>query len=591
MRLRRGTRHGSGSALLDTAVPRADVLADVAAVHLSAELRPVRLGDRSRCLRPVGQTTRRVKRARKIERTGRARVDAQPARAAVEVERRRRLELAVADERPEHNPGAVPPRDQHRVLAVEADAAPRRGLAVDVLVRVDEHAVLPAKALPELLELRAKLGVPVVPRVTRQASVTRRAIGLVGVVAERRRHDGACVRQQRLRMTRLLWPRHRELHVREEALRATLADVTLGALVRQRGRCADDVEAELLAESLQICGCHADSLPCVKAVRIHEDGGPDVLVLEDVPDPLAAAGQVLIRLHASALNHLDVWIRKGLPSVPKPRILGADGAGVVEALGEGVSGFELGQRVVINPGVEAGDGVIHVIGEHGDGTNAELIAVRATNVYPIPDDLSFEDAAAFPLVFETAYRMLVTRAHLQEGEWVLLWGIGSGVSTAGLAIARALGARTIVTSSSDAKLERARELGADVVVNHADGDVKAAVKEATGGHGADLVVDHVGEATWRTSLDVAAREGRIVVCGATSGPNPPAALHRLWWKQLTVLGSTMGTKADFEAAFELVTSGRAKPVVDEVVPLSEIRAAHARLEAGEQLGKIVLTIQ
>ena len=329
----------------------------------------------------------------------------------------------------------------------------------------------------------------------------------------------------------------------------------------------------------------------MKAVRIHEDGGPDVLVLEDVPDPVATAGQVLIRLHASALNHLDVWIRKGLPSVPKPRILGADGAGVVEALGEGVSGFELGQRVVINPGVEAGDGVIHVIGEHGDGTNAELIAVRATNVYPIPDDLSFEDAAAFPLVFETAYRMLVTRAHLQEGEWVLLWGIGSGVSTAGLAIARALGARTIVTSSSDAKLERARELGADVVVNHADGDVKAAVKEATGGHGADIVVDHVGEATWRTSLDVAAREGRIVVCGATSGPNPPAALHRLWWKQLTVLGSTMGTKADFEAAFELVTSGRAKPVVDEVVPLSEIRAAHARLEAGEQLGKIVLTIQ
>jgi NADPH:quinone reductase-like Zn-dependent oxidoreductase len=328
----------------------------------------------------------------------------------------------------------------------------------------------------------------------------------------------------------------------------------------------------------------------VKAVRIHEDGGPDVLVLEEVPDPTAAAGEVLIRVHASALNHLDVWIRKGLPSVPKPRILGADGAGVVEALGEGVTAFEPGQRVVINPGIEAADGVIHVIGEHGDGTNAELIAVPATNVYPIPDSLSFEDAAAFPLVFETAYRMLVTRAHLQEGEWVLLWGIGSGVSTAGLAIARALGARTIVTSSSDGKLARARELGADVVVNHADGDVKAAVKEATSGHGADIVVDHVGEATWRTSLDVAAREGRIVVCGATSGPNPPAALHRLWWKQLTVLGSTMGTKTDFEAAFELVTSGRAKPVVDEVVPLIEIRAAHARLEAGEQLGKIVLAI-
>ena len=328
----------------------------------------------------------------------------------------------------------------------------------------------------------------------------------------------------------------------------------------------------------------------MKAVRIHEDGGPDVLVLEDVPDPEPAHGEVLVRLRASALNHLDVWLRKGLPSVPKPRILGADGAGVVEALGDGVSGFEIGQRVVLNPGVEAANGTIHVLGEHGDGTNAELIAVPATNVYPIPDGLSFEEAAAFPLVFETAYRMLVTRAGLREGEWVLLWGIGSGVSTAGLAIANALGARTIVTSSSDAKLARARELGADWTVNHVDGDVKAAVQEATGGHGADVVIEHVGEATWRTSLDVAAREGRIAVCGATSGPNPPAALHRIWWKQLTILGSTMGTRADFEAAYELVSSGRARPVVDEVLPLAEIRAAHERLEAGEQLGKIVLRI-
>jgi len=331
-------------------------------------------------------------------------------------------------------------------------------------------------------------------------------------------------------------------------------------------------------------------VPRVLAVRIHEDGGPEVLVLEEAPDPTPGPGEVLIRLRASALNHLDVWIRKGLPSVPKPRILGADGAGVVEALGDGVSGFDPGQRVVINPGVEAADGAIHVIGEHGDGTNAELIAVPATNVYPIPDGLSFEDAAAFPLVFETAYRMLVTRASLREGEWVLLWGIGGGVSTAGLAIARALGAKTIVTSSSDAKLERARDLGADAVVNHATGDVKASVREATGGRGADVVVDSVGEATWRTSLDVAARDGRIAVCGATSGPNPPAALHRVWWKQLTILGSTMGTKADFEGAYELVASGRALPVVDEVVPLAEIRAAHARLEAGEQLGKIVLSI-
>jgi NADPH2:quinone reductase len=164
------------------------------------------------------------------------------------------------------------------------------------------------------------------------------------------------------------------------------------------------------------------------------------------------------------------------------------------------------------------------------------------------------------------------------------------VATAALAIARALGARTIVTSSSDTKLARARELGADVTVNHATNDVKAAVREATAGHGADVVVEHVGEATWRTSLDVAARGGRVTVCGATTGPNPPAALHRMWWKQLSILGSTMGTNADFAGAFELVTSGRALPVIDEVLPLEEIRAAHERLEAGDQLGKIVLRV-
>ena len=318
----------------------------------------------------------------------------------------------------------------------------------------------------------------------------------------------------------------------------------------------------------------------MRAVRIHEDGGPEVLVLEDVPDPVPGPGDVLVRLHASALNHLDVWIRKGLPSVPKPRILGADGAGVR---------VDTGERVVINPGVEHGE-TIHVIGEHGDGTNAELIAVPATNVHPIPDDLSFEEAAAFPLVFETAYRMLVTRAHLQEGEWVFAWGIGSGVSTAVLAIAKALGARVIVTSSSEAKLARARELGADLALNHATEDVQAAVKEATGGHGIDVLVEHVGEATWKQSLNLAAREGRITVCGATTGPNPPAQLHRIWWKQLSILGSTMGTGADFAAVYELVASGRARPVVDRVFPLEEIRAAHERLEAGEQLGKIVLSI-
>jgi zinc-binding alcohol dehydrogenase/oxidoreductase len=317
----------------------------------------------------------------------------------------------------------------------------------------------------------------------------------------------------------------------------------------------------------------------VKAIRIHDDGGPEVLRYEDAPDPEPGPGEVLVRLRAASLNHLDLWIRKGLPSVPKPRILGADGAGVRE---------DTGERVVINPGLEHGE-TITVIGEHMDGTHAELVAVPESNVYPLPEGLSFEEAAAFPLVFETAYRLLVTKAQLQEGEWVLLWGIGSGVGTAGLAIAKALGAKALVTSSSDEKLERARELGADATVNHATGDVREAVKEATG-KGVDVVLEHVGEATWATSLAAARPAGRIAVCGATSGPNPPANLHRIWWKQLTIYGSTMGSKEDFEGAYELVASGRARPVIDSTYPLAEAQAAHERMEAGEQFGKIVLTI-
>jgi zinc-binding alcohol dehydrogenase/oxidoreductase len=324
----------------------------------------------------------------------------------------------------------------------------------------------------------------------------------------------------------------------------------------------------------------------VKAILIREDGGPEVLRYEDVPDPEPAAGEVLVRMRFASLNHLDVWTRKGLPSVPKPRILGADGSGVVEALGPEVDGLEPGQPVVINPGLEHGDR-IYVIGEHTQGVHAELAAIPATNVVPLRDGVSFEDAAAFPLVFETAYRMLVTRAGLEAGEWVLVWGIGGGVATAAFRIAQALGAHTVVTSSSDEKLVRARELGADVTVNH-ESDVVAAVKEATGG-GADVVVETVGEATWKRSLDAARPGGRVTVCGATSGPNPPAALHRLWWKQLDVLGSTMGTRADFQGAYDLVAAG-ATPVIDSAFPLAEARAAHERLEAGEQFGKILLKI-
>src|SRR5438045_204774 len=206
----------------------------------------------------------------------------------------------------------------------------------------------------------------------------------------------------------------------------------------------------------------------MKAIRIHEDGGPEVLRYEEVADPVPAAGEVLVELRAASLNHLDVWIRKGLPSVPKPRILGADGAGVIANTDE---------RVVINPGIVGPDGKTHIVGETMNGTHAELIAIPRDYVHPIPDGLSFEEAAAFPLVFMTAYRMLVTRARLQEGEWVLVWGIGGGVATAALTIGKALGARVAVTSSSDEKLARARELGADAAVNHETDDVVAAVKE------------------------------------------------------------------------------------------------------------------
>ena len=324
----------------------------------------------------------------------------------------------------------------------------------------------------------------------------------------------------------------------------------------------------------------------MRAVRIHEDGGPEVLRYEEAPDPTPAPGEVLVRLRAASLNHLDLWLRQGLPSVPKPRILGADGAGVVAAPGDGVDGFAEGDRVVLNPGLDDG---ARIVGEHMDGTHADLIAVPADYVHPIPDDLSFEEAAAFPLVFATAYRMLATRAGLREGEWVLVWGIGAGVSTAALSVAKALGGRVLATSTSAEKLERARELGADAVVR-TDGDVVAEARALTNGAGMDVVVEHVGEATWKSSLQAARKGGRVCVCGATSGPNPPANLHRIFWKQLSVLGSTMGTRDDFATVLELIASGRVRPVIDRVFPIAEVREAHEHLERGGQLGKVVLRI-
>lgn len=324
-------------------------------------------------------------------------------------------------------------------------------------------------------------------------------------------------------------------------------------------------------------------------MRIHADGGPEVLRLEEAPDPVAGPGEALVALRAASVNRLDVWIRRGLPSVPKPRILGADGAGVVRELGSGASGVDVGDPVVIDPTLEHGDRIV-VLGEHTDGTYAELVAVPARNLHPLPDGLSFEEAAAFPLTFETAYRMLVTRAGVREGEWVLVWGPGSGVGTAALLLAKALGAQVLAASSSPAKLERALQLGADATVLHTEQDVVEAAREATGGRGADVVVEHVGAATWARSLAAAAPGGRIAVCGATTGPNPPASLHRVWWKQLSVLGSTMGSPDDFRAVLDLVAGGRVRPVVDSVFPLDRAADAHERMEGSEHFGKIALRI-
>jgi NADPH:quinone reductase-like Zn-dependent oxidoreductase len=477
----------------------------------------------------------------------------------------------------------VAPRDQHRVLAVKADTCANRGLSVDVLVVVHEHPVLAAQTASEAVEPLAELGVAVAPGVARKATLARTRFRGGRVVAEGGGDDRASRREEAFGVARDLGASHRELHVGEQPSLAALADVPLGVRVGGGRSGADDVEPQLLGQLPELTRFHSEivhTIARVKAIRIHEDGGPEVLRYEDAPDPANGPGEVLVQLRAASLNHLDLWIRKGLPSVPKPRILGADGAGLLET----------GERVVINPGIDHRDGRITVIGEHTDGTQAELIAVPETNVYPIPDGLGFEEAAAFPLVFETAYRMLVTKAALQPDEWVLVWGIGGGVALASLAIAKALGARVIVTSSDDEKLARAGRLGADSGVNHSTRNVVEAVKEATGGRGADVVVEHVGQATWERTLQAARVGGRIAVCGATSGPNPPAALHRIWWKQLTIYGSTMGTKEDFEGAYELVASGRARAVIDSVFPLSEARAAHERLESGSHFGKVVLRI-
>lgn len=346
----------------------------------------------------------------------------------------------------------------------------------------------------------------------------------------------------------------------------------------------------------------------MKACVLTATGGLDHVTVADVPDPPAPGpGQVRVAIQAAALNHLDLHVIGGLPGVSYrfPHILGADGAGLVESVGPAVEAVRPGDRVMINPGVscyecefcQAGEHSLCVrygiLGEHHPGTLAQFIVVPQQNVARVPDmtpPLSWAEAAAFTLVTLTAWRMVMTRARLQAGETVLIWGIGGGVSLAALRVAKLAGAVAIVTSSSDAKLETARQLGADVTLNHRTHDVGAEVRGLTKKRGVDVVVENVGDATWSTSLRCLCKGGRLVTCGATKGPLVETDVRRLFWNQYTIMGSTMGNAADYRDVVGQLAAGKLRPVVDRVFPLADARAGFERLRRGDQLGKIAIAI-
>ncbi len=330
----------------------------------------------------------------------------------------------------------------------------------------------------------------------------------------------------------------------------------------------------------------------------------DIQVQSDLPVPEPGPEEVLLNVRAAALNHLDLFVLQGVPGVDLsfPHVLGSDAAGVVEDTGNQVDRVQNGDRVLVNAGMSCGNcefcrageeslcEEFHLLGEHVDGTYAEYVTVPAKNVAKVPDGFSFTEAAAFPLVFMTAWRMLVTRAELSAGESVLIHGVGGGVSSAALMIATEFGGDCIVTSSSDQKLERAFELDATVGVNYTKEDVVDRVYEETGGRGVDVVVDNVGKETWEVSQKAASNGGRIVTCGATTGFDPDTNVNRIFWKQLSILGSTMGSHEDFDRMLSWVKSSDTHPVIDSTYPLEEVREAERRLSNAEQFGKIVLSI-
>jgi NADPH:quinone reductase-like Zn-dependent oxidoreductase len=332
----------------------------------------------------------------------------------------------------------------------------------------------------------------------------------------------------------------------------------------------------------------------VNAVVLTETGAPDVLRIGSAPDPVAGAGEVVVALRAAALNRRDVYLRKGVAPSPLPVIPGSDGAGVVHSIGSGVSGLTEGDAVVILPSLGWGGGEdapapgFRILGGPDDGTYAELIRIPAENVLPKPARLSFEEAAALPLAGLTAYRALVSRARIRSGETVLILGIGGGVATMALHIARAAGCRVIVTSSSADKLARARDLGAAAGVDYTGDDWVGAVREIAGG-GVDVVIDSVGS-TWADSIGCVRPGGRVVVFGGTGGAKVELMVRPVTMGQVSLLGTTMGSPRDFAGLLAAVAHQSWAPVIDSVRPLSEVAAAHAREEAGEHFGKLVLTI-
>jgi NADPH:quinone reductase-like Zn-dependent oxidoreductase len=341
----------------------------------------------------------------------------------------------------------------------------------------------------------------------------------------------------------------------------------------------------------------------MRAVVMRAHGGPDVLRLEELPDPEPGPGHVLVRVEACALNHLDLWVRQGWPGLKLrlPHVLGADVAGTIAAVGPGVAGIPVGQAIVVNPGLSCGrckeclsgrDNLCReysILGEDAWGGNAELLVVPAQNVVPRPANVSAAEAAAFPLTFLTAWHMLVGNARLAPGETVVVLGAGSGVGTAAVQIAKLLGARVIATATSDAKLERARALGADDVVNTVTEDLVDAVKRLTGKRGADVIFEHVGKALFAKAILACARGGRIVTCGSTSGPEATIDLRHVFYRQIAILGSTMGSKGDMYTLVAHVAARRLRPVVDRVLPIADIAAAHQLIEDRRQFGKVVLS--